>query len=386
MKLSKRALSTPPSGIREMFELANDYDNVINLCIGEPGFTTPKNIIEAGKRALDEGHTKYTSNAGVIELRKVLANKLEKENGIKADPENELIVTTGAGEAIVLTLMALVNEGDEVILPNPSWPNYLGHIATVGGKEVLVETLEEDGFSLKADAIKKVITDKTKVIIVNSPSNPTGAIIPEEELIAIGKLAKENDIIILSDEPYEKLIYDGETNFSLGSLEEFKNMVVTVNSFSKTYAMTGWRVGYAHGPEYIIKAMTKLQENLSSCVNSAAQQASIEAITGPQDAVFEMVEEYRKRRDLLVNGLNELKGVSCIMPKGAFYAFPNIKELGMSSKDVAKTIIKEVQVVTTPGSAFGSSGEGYLRLSFASSTEDIIEALNRLKRCSLFNK
>lgn len=386
MKLSLRALNSPASGIREMFELANDYDNVINLCIGEPGFITPANVINAGKRALDEGHTKYTSNAGVIELRRVLAEKLKKDNGIEADPENELIVTTGAGEAIVLTLLALVNDGDEVIIPNPSWPNYLGHIATVSGKAVLVETLEEEGFSLKAEAVKKAITDKTKVIIVNSPSNPTGAIIPKEELIEIGKIAKENDIVIVSDEPYEKLIYDGATNFSLGSCEEFKDHVVTVNSFSKTYAMTGWRVGYAHGPEYIIKAMVKLQENLSSCVNSASQQACIEAITGSQDAVYEMVEEYRKRRDMLVSGLNELPGVSCIVPKGAFYAFSNIKKLGMTSSEVAKTIIREVQVVTTPGSAFGSAGEGYLRLSFASSMEDIVEALNRLKRCSLFNK
>ena len=386
MKISNRALNTPPSGIREMFEIANNYSNVINLCIGEPGFITPKNIIEAGKRALDEGHTKYTSNAGVIELREVLAKKLEKENGIKADAENEIIVTTGAGEAIILTLMVLVNEGDEVILPNPSWPNYLGQIINVGGKPVPVLTKEEEGFVLKADAIKKVISEKTKVIIINSPSNPTGSVIPKEELIAIGKLAKENDIVVLSDEPYEKLIYDEMTHFSIGSVDEFRDNIVTVNSFSKSYAMTGWRVGYAHGPKSIIEAMVKLKESLTSCVNAAAQQACIEAIMGPQDTVFKMVKEYNKRRDLLVNGLNELKGVFCTVPKGAFYAFPNVKELGMTSKDVAKTIIEEVQVVTTPGSAFGSAGEGYLRLSFASSEEDIIEALNRLKRCSLFNK
>lgn len=384
MKLSKRALNSPPSGIREMFELANNYDDVINLCIGEPGFTTPNNIIEAAKKALDKGHTKYTSNAGIIELRRVLAEKLEKDNGIKADPENELIVTTGAGEAIVLSLMALVDEGDEVILPNPAWPNYLGHIATVGGVVVSVDTFEEDNFSLKAEAIKKAITDRTKVIIVNSPSNPTGAIMNKDELIEIGKLAKENNIMVISDEPYEKLIYGGKTHFSLASVEEFKDNVITINSFSKTYAMTGWRVGYAHGPKEIISAMVKLQENLSSCVNASAQVAGIEAIIGPQNAVCEMVEEYRKRRDLLVEGLNELKGVSCIVPDGAFYAFPNIKALGKSSKEVAETIIREVQVVTTPGSAFGTAGEGYLRLSFASSTEDIIEALDRLKNCTLF--
>lgn len=384
MELSRRALNSPPSGIRKMFELASKYDNVINLCIGEPGFTTPRNIIEAGKKALDEGYTKYTSNAGIIELRRVLAEKLENDNGIKADPDNELIVTTGAGEAIILSLMALVNEGDEVILSNPSWPNYLGHIATVGGVAVSVDTFEEDCFSLKAEAIKRAITDKTKVIIINSPSNPTGTVMEKEDLIEIGKIAKENNIMVISDEPYEKLIYDGETHFSLASLDEFRDNVITINSFSKTYAMTGWRVGYAHGPKKIITAMVKLQENLSSCVNASAQVAAIEAITGPQDEVYKMVEEYRRRRDILVKGLNELKGVSCIVPKGAFYAFPNIKALGMSSEEVAERIIREVQVVTTPGSAFGTAGEGYLRLSFASSTEDILEALERLKNCSLF--
>jgi aspartate/methionine/tyrosine aminotransferase len=386
MKLSTRSLNSPPSGIREMFELAKDYDNVVNLCIGEPGFTTPGNIINAAKKALDDGYTKYTSNAGVIELRRALARKFKIDNGIDADPDNSLIVTTGAGEAIILTLLALINDGDEIIIPDPSWPNYLGHIATAGGKVVPVTTYEEDGFILKADAVKKAVTDKTKVIIVNSPSNPTGAVMTKEELIEIGKIAKENDIIVISDEPYEKIIYDGLTHFSLASLEEFKDNVVTINSFSKTYAMTGWRVGYANGPQHIIKAMVKLQENLSSCVNSVAQQACIEAISGKQDAVHKMVEEYKSRRNILIKGLNELEGVSCIVPKGAFYAFANIKALDMSSEDAAKAIIKEVQVVTTPGSAFGSAGEGYLRLSFASNTEDIIEALSRFKKCSLFNK
>lgn len=386
MKLSDRALNTPASGIRKMFELANKYEDVINLCIGEPGFTTPQNIINAAKLALDKGYTKYTSNAGIIELREALANKLKKDNKINADAENELIVTTGAGEAIILSLMAVVNMGDEVILSNPYWTNYLGHIAVAGGKPIFVETSEADAFSIKANNIESKITSKTKVIIINSPSNPTGGVIPKEELIKIGQLARKNNIVILSDEPYEKLVYDGLSNFSLASVEEFKDTVITINSFSKTYAMTGWRVGYAHGPENIIKAMVKLQENMSSCVNTFAQHGAIEAISGPQDAVLSMVEEYKARRNILVNGLNSLTGVSCKMPQGAFYAFPNIKELNMTSQNVAETLIKEVQVVTTPGTAFGSGGEGYLRLSFASSERDIIESLERFEKCSLFNK
>ena len=386
MQISTRAQSVPSSGIRKMFEIAKDYDNVINLCIGEPGFKTPQNIVDAGKAILDKGYIKYTSTKGIDELREVIAVKLKKDNNIEADPETEILITPGAGESLAISLLALINQGDEIILPNPHWPNYLGHIAISGGTAVQVDTFEEDNFSIKAQAIEDGISDKTKVILLNSPSNPTGAIIPKEELIKIGKLAKKHDIMIISDEPYEKLTYDGLSNFSLASLEEFKDHVITVNSFSKTYAMTGWRIGYAQGPAKVIKAMTKLQENLSTCVNYISQNAAVEAMSGPQDAITEMAEEYRKRRDLLVNGLNELKGVSCIMPQGTFFAFANIKELNMSSQEVAETLVKEVQVVTTPGNAFGSAGEGYLRFSFASSEEDIIEALNRLKGCSLFNK
>lgn len=380
MKISNRALSGPASGIRRMFELARNYENVVNLCIGEPGFGTPDNIIESACEALHEGHTKYTSNAGVLELREALAAKLEKDNHIVTDPAKNLIVTTGAGEAIMLSMLTLVNPGDEVIIPDPCWPNYYGHIGIAEGVAVPAKSYEKDGFALTAASIESVVTDKTKVLIINSPSNPTGAVIEREELLKIGKLAKKYDFMIVSDEPYEKLIYDGNEHFSLGSVEELKDYVITVNSFSKTYSMTGWRVGYAVGPESVIQPMVKLQENLSSCVNSAAQQACIEALNGPQSAVDSMVAEYKKRRDLLVNGINELPGFSCLAPKGAFYAFVNIQGLGVDSERAAEQILESIQVVTTPGSAFGQAGEGYLRISFASSTEDIEEALERLKK------
>lgn len=386
MRLSKRAQAVPKSGIRKMFAVADQYDDVVNLCIGEPGFKTPQNIIDAAKEKLEEGHIKYTATVGIDELREAVMDKLKNKNKINVGSIEEIMITTGAGEALALSLMALIDPGDEVILPNPHWTNYLGHIASSRGIAVPVDTFEKDGFSIKAQAIREKISDKTRVIILNSPSNPTGAVIPKEELIEIGKLAKENDIIILSDEPYEELVFDGLSNFSVGSVEEFKNNVITVNSFSKTYAMTGWRIGYAHGPKEIIAGMVKLQENLSTCVNHLSQYAAIEALNGPQDAVKEMADEYKERRDLLVNGLNELEGVTCAMPQGTFFAFPNIKALNMTSDKVAEKIVEEVQVVTTPGSAFGSAGEGYLRLSFASDKEDIIEALKRLKNCSLFNK
>lgn len=386
MELSKRAQNVPLSGIRKMFELAKDYDNVVNLCIGEPGFKTPENIIDAAQKVLETGNIKYSSTVGIDALRKAVWKKLEDENGIKVGSIDEIMITTGAGEALALSVQALINPGDEVIISNPYWTNYRGYISVAGGEEVLVDTFEEDGFSIKASSIEKAITSKTKMIILNSPSNPTGAVISKEEWIKIGKLAKKHKLMILSDEPYEKLLYDGVENFSLASMPEFKENVITVNSLSKTYAMTGWRVGYVHAPAYIIKGIAKLKENLSTCVNSISQYAAIEALSGPQNQLLIMVEEYKKRRDLLVNALNQLEGVSCMMPQASFYAFPNIKKLNMTSDQVAEFLIKEIQVVTTPGSAFGSAGEGYLRLSFASSQEDIIEAIKRLKTSSLFKK
>lgn len=379
MQVSERALKGPASGIRKMFELARRYDHVINLCIGEPGFQTPDFIISAGCEALHKGHTKYTSNAGVLELREALSEKLLRDNDIKVNPETQIVVTTGAGEAILIALLTLVNPGDEVIIPNPCWPNYYGHIGIAGGVAVTADTYEENEFKLTAEAVAAALSPKTKVIIVNSPSNPTGAVMDSSELIKIGELAKAHDIVVISDEPYEKLIYDGKNHFSLGSVDSLNDHVITVNSFSKTYAMTGWRVGYAAGPEHFVGAMVKLQESISSCVNASAQQACISALKGSQEDVQNMLSTYKERRDLLVTGLNALPGFKCLVPAGAFYAFVNIKELHMTSEEAAEYILKETQVVTTPGSAFGTRGEGYLRLSFASSTEDIQEALLRLE-------
>ena len=358
MKISDRASKSPASGIRYMFELAKEYPDVVNLCIGEPGFSTPEHIILAACEALKEGYTKYTSNAGIFELRAVLAEKLYNDNGIVADPAKNIIVTTGAGEAIMLSLLVLVNPGDEVIIPDPCWPNYYGHIRVAQGIPVPVRTSEKNAFSLTAEAVAQALTEKTKVIIVNSPSNPTGAIVGEKNLREIGALAKKHHVMILSDEPYEKLIYDNCCNFSLGSVETLRDHVITVNSFSKTYAMTGWRVGYAAGPKFVIEPMVKLQENLSSCVNSAAQRAGIAALKGPQNDVWQMIEEYRRRRDVLIEGVRKIPGFSIVPPRGAFYAFVNIKDWGMTSVQVAEKLLKEVQVATTPGSAFGDAGEG----------------------------
>lgn len=380
MKISKRAKEGPRSGIREMFDLARNYDNVVNLGIGEPGFATPQNILEAGVNALRNGYTKYTPNAGMIELRQALAKKVTEKNGLTADPNKNLIVTTGAGEAMMLSLFAIVDPGDEVILADPYFPNYLGQISLAGAKPVFVKTYEKDGFHMKADAIEAAITPKTKVVIINSPSNPTGAVLSKEELEEIAEVVKRHNLIVLSDEPYEVLVYDDKEHVSIGSLHGMSDHVITINSFSKSYTMTGWRVGYAHGPSEVILNMVKLQESVASCVNASAQMACVEALEGSQASIEEMKQEYLKRRNYLIEELNRMPGISCITPEGAFYAFANIKEFGKTSLEVAKILLKEVQLVVTPGSAFGEAGEGYLRFSYAADMENIVEGIERLKK------
>jgi aspartate/methionine/tyrosine aminotransferase len=361
-----------------MFDLAVNYQNVISLGIGEPGFNTPENIVEAGIHALYQGYTKYTPNAGLLELREAVAEKLTAD-GLPADPRKNIIITTGAGEAIMLALLAVVNPGEEVLVPDPCWPNYYGQIHLAGATVKPVRTWESDGFHLKAEAVEEAISERTKALIINTPSNPTGAVLSKEELEEIAEVALKHDLVIISDEPYASIVYDGRKHFSIGALPGMADHVITVNSFSKTYAMTGWRVGYAHGPADVIAQMVKLQESVSSCVNSAAQRACIEALRGPQDSVKKMVEEYEKRRKRLVAGLNELPGIKCTLPEGAFYAFPNITGLNRSSREVAMMFLEKAQVVVVPGTAFGEGGEGYLRVSFGGSMESIETALERLR-------
>lgn len=379
MRISNRAMEGPASGIRVMFELASKYENVINLGIGEPDFQTPKNIVESCKDALDEGHTKYTSNAGDLELRVELAKKLERDNKLPTDPTKNLIVTTGAGEAITLALFTLIDPGDEVLVGDPFWPNYAGQISLANGKLVPVPTYEEDGFCITPENIEKMLTPKSKALILNSPGNPTGSMLNEEQLREIADLALKHNLYIISDETYEKIIYDVPDYKSIGSMPDISDMVITIQSFSKTYSMTGWRVGYAHGHEEIIKYMVKLQENISSCVSSFSQKAAIEGLKGDQHSVEQMVSEYKRRRDLVVARLNNMNGVHCFNPKGAFYVFPNIKSFGKTSEEIAIDILNTTQVITTPGSAFGEQGEGFLRLTFAQSIENLEEALDRLE-------
>ena len=379
LTLSAAAHNALPSGIRRMFELAKKYDDAINLTLGEPGFPAPDCVVEAAVRGLRAGKTKYTPNAGIKELREAIAFKLLRDNGIKCDPEKNLIVTAGATQALMLAMVALVNPGDEVIIQGPNWPDYRGQIDMVNAKTVYAPVSDKNGFKMTADIIEPLITEKTKLLIINSPSNPTGGVLEWEDLIEIAELVKKHKIFVISDEPYEKLVYDGFKQKSLGAIPGLEDYILTINSFSKTFAMTGFRVGYICANEYIIENLIKLHENMIASIPEPMQLAAIEAVYNAEEDVKRMVEGYDKNRRLIVDGLNSIKGFNCLMPKGAFYVFPNIKDFGMTSVECAEYILERTHVVTSPGSAFGPDGEGYIRICYASEYEKLKEAIDRMK-------
>ena len=376
--LSDVAKHYPASAIRRMFELANQYEDIIKLTVGEPNFETPDYIKKAAKIGIDSNLTHYVSNAGTDELRQAVAKKYTVEFGEEFTPE-QVMVAFGGMEAIMLALVATINPGDEVIIADPAYPNYLGQILMLGGKAVPVPVYEENAFKLKAEDVEKAITSKTKAIILNSPSNPLGSVLNKKDIKELAEVVLKHNLIVISDEVYEKIIYDDEIHFSMAQIPEVKENVLIINSLSKTYAMTGWRVGFVIGNKDIISVMPKIQEGMASCVPPFIQKAAVEAINGPQSVVEEMVTHYKRRRGILINGLNEIPGFSCINSAGAFYAFANIKEFGKPSEEFALELLKEAKVAVTPGSAFGKMGEGYLRFSFANSDENLIEAINRIK-------
>jgi aminotransferase len=377
-RLSKIALNYPASGIRKMFDLAAKYDDAIKLTLGEPNFDTPLNIKQAAKKAIDDGFTHYTPNAGMVELREVIADYYKKYSS-QYGYEN-VMVTVGALEALTLSLMATVDPGDEVIVPDPCFPNYIGQIMLTGARPVSVPVYEENDFKIRAMDIKKAVTSKTRGIVLNSPSNPLGSLLDRAEIARIAHVAEENDLLVFSDECYERLLYDGQEYFSMAQIPEVAKRVLVINSLSKTYAMTGWRIGFVVGSQDIISNMPKIQEGIVSCVPAFTQKAAIEALTGPQTAVKNMVEDYRRRRDILIDGLNSIPGFKCKKSPGSFYAFANIKEFRKTSMEFAEDLIKGARVVTVPGSAFGRMGEGYLRLVFANSDENLQGAVSRISQ------
>jgi aminotransferase len=376
-ELSKKLSVIEISGIRRLFELASKMRDVINLGIGEPDFDTPEHIKEAAKRALDENFTHYTPNVGIPELREAIAEKLRKDNGINVNPESEVIVTNGATQALTLSIIAILNDGDEVLIPSPTFVSYGAAVIFAGGVPVEVETKEEEGFRVNVEELEKHVSKKTKALIISTPNNPTGSILTRKNLEELADFAVNHNLIVISDEVYEKIVYD-ELHHSIAALNGMKDRTITVNAFSKTYAMTGWRLGYLAAPEQIVGEIVKLQMYTAVCATSFAQKAAVEALKGPQDFVEQMRREYARRRELVYDRLNKMPRLSALRPKGAFYIFPNIKATGMTSKEFSSYLIREARVATVPGSAFGRYGEGYIRVSYATSYEKLEEAMDRI--------
>jgi aspartate/methionine/tyrosine aminotransferase len=376
--LADRVKQISASGIRVVFERAEKLRDVIRLEVGEPDFDTPAHIRDAAVKALNEGYTHYTSSYGLMELREEIAHRLRKENRIDAD-STEVIVTAGASCALYLAIMATINPGDEVLVPNPAWPHYEYCVRLASGIPIGYPISEKQQFRIDPSDIKARLSKKSRMIIINSPSNPTGSVFHLKDLEEVAAIAQEHNLLVLSDEVYDKITYENARHYSIASLPGMKERTITINSFSKTYAMTGWRLGYATARREIIEEMAKLNLYTNSCASSIAQKAGVAALRGPQDFVRRMVKEYNRRRVFLVKHLNELPGVSCITPEGAFYAFPNISGLKMSSSKCAMFLLDHARVATVPGSAFGAYGEGYLRISYATSIKNLESALMRIK-------
>lgn len=379
VQVSKIAQEIQGSTIRKMFNMASNMTDTVSFALGEPDFTTSKNIIDAACRAYQEGLTHYTLNAGILPLRQAIAKKLKRKNNVDIDPETEIMVTAGGMEALMLVMMVALNPGDEVIVSDPFWTNHPSQVLMCGATPRFVKVYEEDGFVYNPDNVRKAINKNTKAILINSPANPTGGVASREILEELARIATEHDLLVITDEVYQHLIYDDEEFVSIASFPGMKERSVIIDSFSKAYAMTGWRIGYAAGCREILKNMIKLHENVVSCINTSSQYGAIEAIEGPQDYLKFMLDKYSIRRKLIVEGINSIEKLSCIKPKGAFYAFPNITRTGLSSEEFAVELLKKTGVVTVPGSGFGEAGEGFIRISYATSEENIKEGLKRIK-------
>ena len=375
--LSEAVESLKPSGIRKFFDLVSEMKDAISLGVGEPDFDTPWHIRDEGIFALEKGKTFYTSNAGLKELREEICNYLKRRQGITYNPAKEVLVTVGGSEAIDIGLRALINPGDEVIIPQPSYVSYEPCAVLAGAKPVIIDLKAENEFRLTADELKAVISDKTKVLILPFPNNPTGAIMERKDLEDIAKIIIENDIYVMSDEIYAELTYKNE-HVSIASLDGIKERTILINGFSKAYAMTGWRLGYACAPENIIKQMTKIHQFAIMCAPTTSQYAAVEALKNGDDDVKMMKTAYNQRRRFLINAFKEM-GLECFEPFGAFYVFPCIKEFNMTSEEFATRFLEEEKVAVVPGNAFGASGEGFVRISYAYSLENLKLAIERLK-------
>jgi aspartate/methionine/tyrosine aminotransferase len=352
--------------------------DIVHLEIGEPDFDTPRNIIDAAIKALNSGYTHYGPSAGMPEVRKVFAEFLTKDRGVEVKAEN-IVITPGAKPILFFSILALVNKGDEVIYPNPGFPIYESVINFVGAKPVPIPLREEKAFSFDLEEMKQLVNDKTKLIIVNTPQNPTGGVLTAKDMQGIAELAKKHDAWILSDEVYSKMVYDGK-HVSIYDYPEVMDRTILLEGHSKTYAMTGWRLGYAAMPVELAAQIAKLQTNSNSCTSSFTQMAGAEALTGPQDASIRMMAEFKARRDMFVEGLNKIPGFKCLKPSGAFYVFPNITGTGMKSKQIEEFLLDKAGVAGLSGTSFGKYGEGYLRFSYANSQANLRKALDKISK------
>lgn len=378
-EISERYFQLPSSEFAEIMRIAEEDKTVISLGPGEPDFTTPKHIIDFAKQRLEEGYTHYSPPGGRIGTKEAIVKKLKRDNKIDVVPE-EVIVTCGSQEALFLATLALVDPGEKVLVPNPGFLVYIPMVETITGTPVSVPLLEENGFEFSLDKLEELIDKRTRVMIINSPGNPTGTMLKRKTLEKLADIVIEHDLVVFSDEAYEKIVYGKNKHISIASLNGMKNHVLTFQTFSKTYAMPGWRVGYAAGPEDIIKSMTRMHIYCGLCSPTISQIAATEALNGDQSCVEEMRKEYDRRRKLIVKRIKEIPLINCLEPEGAFYAFPNVKRLKMKSTEVVKLFLKKAKVLTVPGTEFGQYGEGYIRMSYATAYEKIEEALNRIEK------
>ena len=376
--ISRRANHLSPSGIRKFFDLLASIEGVISLGVGEPDYATPWHICEAAIESLEKGQTMYTSNLGIPELRQELSRHLKDNYGLNYNPNTELLITVGVSEGLDLAMRAILNPGDEVIMPDPCYVSYPPSVILAEGKPIMVPTTEEESFEVSAADIESRLNNKTRAMLIGYPANPTGAVMSRDKLAEIAEVAKRHNLLVVSDEIYAKLVY-GVEHTCVAALPGMKENTILLGGFSKAYAMTGWRIGYAAAPGEIIAAMTKIHQYTMMSAPTMGQVAAIEALRSGEDSANQMVEDYNRRRLVIVKGLRDI-GLSCFEPKGAFYAFPSIKSTGMSSEEFAETLLTEEKVAVVPGSAFGECGEGYVRCCYATALADIEEALTRMKR------
>ena len=374
--LSKQAVGLKPSGIRKFFDIVSEMEDAISLGVGEPDFDTPWHIRDEGIYSLEKGRTFYTSNSGLVELRQEICNYIKRKQGVDYDPKHEVLITLGGSEAIDIGMRAVINPGDEVLIPQPSFVSYEPCAIMAGGVPVIIELKEENEFRLTAEELESAITEKTKILILPFPNNPTGAIMERKDLEAIAEVIRKHDILVMSDEIYAELTYK-EKHVSIIEMEGMRERTILINGFSKAYAMTGWRLGYACGPREILEQMTKLHQFAIMCAPTTSQYAAVEALRSGDDDVQEMKTAYNQRRRYLINAFREM-GLSCFEPFGAFYIFPRIKEFGMTSEEFAERFLAEEKVAVVPGTAFGDCGEGFLRISYAYSLDTLKLAIGKL--------